>query len=74
MIVVLKFRPLAEAKCHTVWKMIVVTVTEAERANARYSICMHTPWQLYDYIFRKRTIHYLNEMHIVKFYLSAFTE
>ena len=31
----------------------------SKRANARYSICMHTPSQLYEYIFRKRTIHCL---------------
>ena len=32
-----------------------------ELFNARYRICMHIPSQLYDYIFRKRTIHCLNE-------------
>ena len=31
-----------------------------EPPNVYYSICMHTLLQLYDYIFRKRTIHCLN--------------
>ena len=31
----------------------------SKRANARYSILIHTPSQLYEYIFRKRTIHCL---------------
>ena len=30
--------------------------------NAQYSICMHIPSQLKDYIFRKRTIHCLSSL------------